>query len=85
MPFTEGSEHSREASTRRLQERMRLRAARSEGVGILRVWHICGSRQAREDLTAAGGPAGRDVEAARVIAVVDAEAEHGLDPDAMWD
>jgi hypothetical protein len=68
-----------------LLARLRQRAAVSEAVGILQVWHACGQQQARADLYAefrASGPSG---EAARIIAVVDAAADGRADPDATWD
>jgi hypothetical protein len=81
VPYSERSEQWRAVSARRLQERMRLRTALHEGVGILRVWHICGQEHARDQLDVAEG---RDVEAARVIAAVNAAAEDRADPDATW-
>jgi hypothetical protein len=71
-----------EQGARRLQERMRRRTAVHEGVGILRVWHICGQQHARDQLDV---PEGRDAAAARVIAAVNDDAEGRADPDATWD
>jgi hypothetical protein len=79
VPF---SEQCRAESARRLQERIRLRTALYEGVGILRVWHTCGQQHAHDQLDV---PEGRDVEAARVIAAVNAAADGRADPDATWD
>jgi hypothetical protein len=81
MPFSERSGQWRAERARRLEERMRLRTALHEGVGILRVWHICGQQHARDQLDV---PEGRDVEAARVIAAVNATADGRADPDATW-
>jgi len=40
----------REEMAESLLERLRLRAAASEWVGILQVWHDCGQQQARHEL-----------------------------------
>jgi hypothetical protein len=64
---------------------LRRRSALSEGVGILQVWQICGSRQARTDLLAEHGRRDQNAEADRMIAVVDAAAEGRSDPDVSWD
>lgn len=82
MPFSERAEQCRAESAWRLQERMRLRTMLHEGVGILRVWHLCGQQHASDQLDV---PEGRDAEAARVIAVVNAAADGRADPDATWD
>jgi hypothetical protein len=68
-----------------LLERLRLRAAASECVGILQVWHDCGQQQARHELHLGHGSRRSDAEARRVIAVVDAAAGERIDPDASWD
>ena len=82
MPFGERCEQWRAERAQLLEERMRLRTALHEGVGILRVWHLCGRQQARDQLDV---PEGRDVAAARVIAAVNAAADGRADPDATWD
>jgi hypothetical protein len=79
------NQNRREESARRLLDRMRLRTALNEGVGILQVWNVCEQQQARDQLRADNGAAGQDAEADRMIAVVDAAAENRTDPDANWD
>lgn len=69
----------------RVLERLRLRTALDEGVGILQVWNACEQQQARADLRAEYGWAGQGTEASRMIAVVDATAEERADPDVGWD
>lgn len=81
MPFADGVEPCREAAASRLRRRLRLRAALSEGTGILQVWRHCERERAYDDTAASG----HDAEAARVIAVVDAGADNRTDPDAAWD
>ncbi|MFL6124801.1 hypothetical protein [Actinophytocola sp.] len=77
--------HRREESARRLLDRLRLRTALNEGVGILQVWNVCEQQQARDQLLADNGAAGQDAEADRMIAAIDAVAEDRADPDANWD
>lgn len=79
------NEHGREESARRLLDRMQLRTALNEGIGILQVWNACEQQQARAQLLADNGASGQDVEADRMIAVVNAAAENSADPDANWD
>ncbi|HEV2087694.1 MAG TPA: hypothetical protein VGR21_05230 [Cryptosporangiaceae bacterium] len=59
------------------------RAALDEAVGVLRYWGDCGAQQARQQLYAGHGARGRQIEAARVAAVVDAAADRRGDPE--WD
>ncbi|MBP2371944.1 hypothetical protein [Pseudonocardia parietis] len=59
------------------------RAARGEAVGVLRCWGQCGTVQACRALRACGDARAQEVEAARVVALVDAVAQLGADPD--WD
>ncbi len=77
--------HRRAEAARLLLERLRLRTALNEGVGILQVWNVCPQQQARAQLLADNGAAGQDAEANRMIAVVDAVADNRADPDADWD
>ncbi|GAB3158442.1 hypothetical protein [Amycolatopsis sp. NPDC004378] len=74
-----------EEVARRLLTRTELRAAENEAVGILQVWHDCRREQARDELDVTGTAAGQEVEARRIIAVVDADANGRADPDAGWD
>ncbi|MEU3627851.1 hypothetical protein BS329_09135 [Amycolatopsis coloradensis] len=57
------------------------RVAVNEAVGVLRGWQDCDAGQALADLTGDTGPAGRDAEAARIAAVVNAQADGTADPD----
>ncbi|MFI6048411.1 hypothetical protein ACIA8C_42845 [Nocardia sp. NPDC051321] len=66
-----------ETAARRLQQAVRLRAARSEAVGILRSWGADGIPDELSDRI----DSNRDSEAARVRAMVDSTAEHSVDPD----
>lgn len=77
--------HRREESARRLPNRIRLRTALNEGVGILQIWNACEQQQARDQLRTDNGTCGQDAEANRMIAVVDAAADNRADPDAAWD
>jgi hypothetical protein len=79
------SEQHREKVARRVLHRLRQRAALNQAVGILRVWHCCGEQQARDDMHSQHRTTGQDVEALRMIAVVNAAAEGRGDPDAHWD
>lgn len=79
------NQNRREETARRLLDRMRLRTALNEAVGILQVWHVCEQQQARDHLLTDNGAAGQDAEADRMIAVVDAAADNREDPDATWD
>lgn len=79
------NQHPREASAHRLLTRLRLRTALNEGVGILQVWNICEQQQARDQLLTDHGTSGQDAEAGRMIALVNATADNGVDPDAHWD
>jgi hypothetical protein len=78
-------QHRGEEPACRLLDQMRLRTALNEGVGILQVWNACEQRQAREQLLTDNGSSGQDAEADRMIAVVNAAADHSADPDANWD
>jgi hypothetical protein len=57
--------------------------ALDEAVGIRGAWQGCDTGQARENLLADEGFAGQHAEAARIAAIVDAQAEGRTDPD--WD
>jgi hypothetical protein len=76
--------HRRQSAARLLVDRLRLRAALNEGVGILQVWSVCEQQQARAQLLADNGAAGQNAEASRMIALVDAVADSRADPDADW-
>ncbi|WP_290056841.1 hypothetical protein [Amycolatopsis solani] len=80
-----GSGSRPEEAARRLLARTELRAAANEAVGILQVWYACRREQARDELDVTGTAAGQEVEARRIIAVVDAAANGRADPDAGWD
>jgi hypothetical protein len=67
----------------RIAHAMADRAAMSEAVGIMRSWHRCDTAQARQNLADNSGADGQDAEAARVAAIVDAQADGRTDPD--WD
>ena len=83
-PMTRGNDAWREMTARRLADALRLRAELNEGVGIRQVWQVCGPSQARADLRAEYGDAGQGAEARRMIAAVDAAADHRSDPDVGW-
>lgn len=70
-----------EAAGRLLLDNLARGAARAEGVGILRSWRNCSTGQARRDLYGEHGSHGQDAEAARLAAVVDADARGRADPD----
>lgn len=78
-----GSGPRPEDAARRLLARTELRAAENEAVGVLQVWHACRREEARDELDVTGTAAGQEVEARRIIAVVDADAHGRADPD--WD
>lgn len=67
----------------RIADALAQRAAMSEAVGIMRSWQGCGSAQARQDIADNSGADGQNAEAARVVAIVDAQADGRTDPD--WD
>jgi len=74
-------ERYRTALASRMVAAVSRRADLEEAVGVFRCWHVCGAAQARQDLVDGGGMAGQDAEAARVVAIVDAQAEGRADPD----
>jgi hypothetical protein len=76
-----GHNQDRIALAARIVAAVSRRAELEEAVGVFRCWHMCDSGQARQDLVDDGGTAGRDAEAARVVALVDAQAEGRADPD----
>ncbi|MFI6026623.1 hypothetical protein [Amycolatopsis magusensis] len=80
-----GTPDGHEVAARRLLERVRRRIALNEAVGIMQAWRDCGQQEARDDLRTEHGAAGQQVEADRLIAVVNAEARSRADPDAGWD
>ena len=84
MPTLSRSGSWREESARELLSRLQLRAALSEGVGIFQAWHQCAQQEARDQLLAEHGRTGRDAEAHRMIATVDATARGRADPEAHW-
>jgi hypothetical protein len=69
------------ALSRRLLEHLRRRAAMSTAIGILAAADRCRPDQARATLRADHGRAGEQAEAARVVAVSEANAEPRNDPD----
>lgn len=62
---------------------MERRAALDAGVGVLRCWGGGSVAQTREDLVEHYGHDGQDAEVARVVGIVNAEADRRADPD--WD
>ncbi|WP_378741872.1 hypothetical protein [Nocardia brasiliensis] len=66
-----------ETAARQLKQAVRLRAARSEAVGVLRSW---GAEEIPDELSDRSD-SDSDCEAARVRAVVDSDADHSVDPD----
>lgn len=80
-----GSPDGHEEAARRLVERVQRRIALNEAVGIMQTWRDCGQQEARDDLRGSHGVAGQQVEADRMIAVVNADARNRDDPDAGWD
>ena len=79
------SEEERENAARSLVERVRRRAELNEAIGILQAWSGCGEQQARSDMHAHHGISGQHVEASRMIAVVNADADGRADPDVRWE
>ncbi|GAB2747072.1 hypothetical protein [Amycolatopsis magusensis] len=80
-----GTPDGHEVAARRLVERVQRRVALNEAVGIMQAWRDCGQQEARDDLRVEHGVAGQQVEADRLIAVVNADARSRADPDAGWD
>lgn len=74
------SEPRRDVAALQLRRLLTLRAALSEGTGILQVWHHCEPRHGYDGAAAYE----HDAEAARVIAVVNDGADNRTDPDAAW-
>lgn len=70
-----------EATGCRLLADLQRQASLDEATGILARWGECGSAQAREGLRTVHGRGGEDAEAARVIAVTNADAQAWADPD----
>lgn len=69
------------ATAVRLVDALEGPAAVNEAIGILRGWQGCDAAQALDNLTGGAGPAERDAEAARIVAVVNAQADGTADPD----
>ncbi len=69
------------AAADRLLQALVSRTAVNEAVGILQGWQGCDAAQALDDLTCDAGPAGRDAEATRIAAIVNAQADGTADPD----
>ncbi|MFI9454799.1 hypothetical protein [Amycolatopsis sp. NPDC052450] len=65
----------------RLVQALEGRAAVNEAVGVLQGWQGCDTAHALDELTDGTGPAGRDAEAVRIAAIVDAQADGTADPD----
>jgi hypothetical protein len=65
--------------------RMRARAVSCEGIGVLQRWSGCDRAQARAWLSEGPDAAGGHGEAARIVALADAQAREYTDPDAHWD
>jgi hypothetical protein len=76
-----GHDQDRTALAERMVAAVSRRAELDEAVGVFRCWHVCDAVQARRDLVDDGGTAGQDAEAARVVALVNAQAEGRADPD----
>jgi hypothetical protein len=76
-----GHDKNRTALATRMMAAVSRRADLEQAVGVFRCWHSCDAVQARQDLVDDGGMAGQDAEAARVVAIVDAQAERRADPD----
>lgn len=62
----------------RVVQALAARAAVNEAVGVLQGWQGCDSAQALDGLS---GGAGREAEASRIAAIVDAQADGTADPD----
>ncbi|MBB4912766.1 hypothetical protein [Actinophytocola algeriensis] len=76
---------AREQAARRVLHRLQQRTTLNEGIGILQTWNDCEQQQARDQLRTDNGSNGQNVEADRMIAVVNATADATTDPDADWD
>ncbi len=76
-----GHDKDRTALAARMVTALSRRTALEEAVGVVRCWHDCGTAQARRDLVDQDGVAGQDAQAARVVAIVDADADGRADPD----
>lgn len=75
---------SLERRARRVADGVARRAALHEAAGILQAWTGGDPRQARALLDEHLATGGREAEAARVVAIVNAEALVSDDPD-WWD
>lgn len=69
------------ARARQIVAAMQERVALAEGAGVLQGWEHSSSRQAQRNLRDRHGEHGQNTEAARMIAVVNANAAQGTDPD----
>jgi hypothetical protein len=67
----------------RLSDALQRRATLDEGVGVLQAWTGGTAGTARRELVQDFGFDGQDIEAARMIAIVNATADPNADPD--WD
>lgn len=85
MDTLDEREQGREAAARSLVDDVRRRAELNEAVGILQAWRGCGEQQARDDMHADHGTAGRHAAASRMIAAVNADADGRADPDVRWE
>ncbi|RSN54596.1 hypothetical protein DMH01_36015 [Amycolatopsis sp. WAC 04182] len=80
MPAHQPDPESLEIAARLVQA-LEGRAVVSEAVGVLQGWQGCDFAQALDGLSGGTGQAGREAEAARIAAIVDAQADGTADPD----
>ncbi|MEU8416950.1 hypothetical protein AB0C24_29540 [Amycolatopsis japonica] len=69
-----------EAAARHLLRQVRARATMCRAIGIVQVQRGCGPEEARDQLEQLAC----DVEATRMVTLVNAAAESRADPDVHW-